>query len=180
MNSKTTATSSAAPKPKLSLWFWISLACATILTLTSLSLNLAKNTRLNIAAQQTQTPLIELRETLLVDSDTLKSNWLKTLNPLAKKIQGDLIWNQALEKGVMKFSHLPELTGDQKYHLWIYDLEQSIKDPISATEFTADPRIKKNFLVEITPLIAVKKPYKFVLTLEEPSQEDQILLLAQP
>ena len=179
MNSETTATS-PNKKHKLPTWFWVSLILATILTLASLSLNLAKNTRLNVAAKQTQTPLIELRKTLLADPRTLQSNWLKTLNPLAKEIQGDLLWNPVLGKGVMQFSNLAKLSADQKYHLWVYDLEQSMKDPISATVFSADEHIQKNFLVEILPSVAVTQPYKFVLKLEEPSQDDQVLLLAQP
>ena len=167
-------------KTKLPLWFWILLSFSTALTLVSTGLYFAKHSRLLIVAKQEQTPLLQQRDILLQESDILQSNWLKTLNPLAKKIQGDLIWSSQRQKGFMRFANLPKLSAQQVYHLWIYDLESSVKEPISATLFQADPHIKKEYLVEIMPEKKVKKPYKFVLRLETKRQADQILLLAQP
>jgi len=178
MNTKITTQSKNKFKPPL--WFWIALVSFSLITLTSAALNLAKSSRLNIVAQQNQKPLIAQRVELLKENDIIKSNWLKTLNPQAKKIQGDLIWSTKQQKGMMRFNNLPKLSADQSYHLWIYDLEHSIKEPISATRFQTDPRVKKDFLVKILPKKAIKKPYKFVLVLETKSQDEQILLLAQP
>ncbi len=165
---------------KTPLWFWIVFSTVAALTLVSSGLYFAKNTRLAVAAQQDQTPLIQQRDSLLNESDILQSNWLKTLNPLAKKIQGDLVWSSQQQKGYMRFANLPELSEQQVYHLWIYDLEYSLKEPISATKFQADPRVRKEFVVEVVAEKVVKKPYKFVLKLETDAQADQILLLAQP
>jgi len=178
MNTKTTTQSNNKFKPPL--WFWVALVSLSLITLTSVALNLAKSSRLNIVAQQHQKPLISQREALLKESDIIKSNWLKTLNPQAKKIQGDLIWSTKQQTGIMRFNHLPKLNADQSYHLWIYDLEHSIKAPISATKFQTDTRVKKDFLVKIQPEMVIKKPYKFVLVIESKSQDKQILLLAQP
>ena len=133
-----------------------------------------------MAAQQDQTPLIQQRNNLLAENDILQSSWLKTLNPLAKKIQGDLIWSSQQQKGYMRFANLPRLSAQQIYHLWIYDLEYSMKEPISSTKFQADPHIRKEFVVEVVAEKVVKKPYKFVLKVETDEQPDQILLLAQP
>jgi hypothetical protein len=152
----------------------------TVLTLISASLYFTKYVRLSVAAKQDQTPLIQQRNALLNAPDLLKSNWLKTLNPQVKKVQGDLLWSSQQQKGFMRFFNLPVLSDQQRYHLWIYDLEHSLKKPISATRFKTDPHIKEEFLVEILPDKRVQKPYKFVLKLETPSQPDQILLLAQP
>ena len=179
MNSET-ITPKSTTKTTLPLWFWILLAFATALTLVSSGLYLSQYSRLTLAAKEVQTPLIEQRNLLLQQSDILQSNWLKTLNPLAKKIQGDLIWSSQQQKGFMRFANLPKLSIGQTYHLWVYDLENSLEEPISATRFQADPHIKKEYLVEILPEEGVKKPYKFVLKLEIESQADQILLLAQP
>jgi len=162
------------------LWFWILFSTLVALTLVSTGLYFAKTTRLAVAAKQDQTPLIQQRDSLLKENDILKSNWLKTLNPLVKKIQGDLVWSSQQQKGYMRFANLPELSAQQTYHLWIYDLEYSLKEPISATRFQADPRIRKEFIVEVVAEKVVKKPYKFVLKLETEAQPDQILLLAQP
>ncbi len=178
MNTKTTTLSNNKSKPPL--WFWIALVSVSLISLTSVTLNLAKSSRLSIAAQENQKPLMTQRVELLKEEGIIKSNWLKTLNPQAKKIQGDLIWSTKQQKGMMRFNNLPKLGTDQSYHLWIYDLEYSIKEPISATRFQTEPQLKKDFLVEITPKKMIKKPYKFVLVIETKSQEKQILLLAQP
>lgn len=179
MTSETIA-SKSSNKIKIPLWFWIVLSFLTALTVISTGLYLAKYNRLTVAAKQDQTPLRLQRDILLQESDILHSNWLKTLNPLAKKIQGDLIWSNQQQKGFMRFANLPKLSAQQVYHLWIYDLEYSVKEPISATLFQADPHIKQEYLVEILAEKRVKKPYKFVLKLETEMQADQILLLAQP
>jgi hypothetical protein len=160
--------------------FWIVLSLLVVFSLLLMSVYWIKNIRLAVVAQQDQTPLVQQRDILLQESDILQSNWLKTLNPLAKKIQGDLIWSNQQQKGWMRFANLPKLAARQQYHLWIYDLESSVTKPISATQFQADPRIKKEFLVEVLAKKIVKKPYKFVLTVESDAQPDQILLLAQP
>lgn len=165
---------------KIPLWLWIVFSIATAFSLISTGLYFAKSTRLAVAAKQDQTPLIQQRDSLLKESDILQSNWLKTLNPLVKKIQGDLIWSSHQQKGYMRFANLPKLSAQQAYHLWIYDLEYSLKEPISATRFQSDPHISKEFVVEVVAEKAVKKPYKFVLKLETDTQPDQILLLAQP
>lgn len=168
------------PKYKLPIWFWIVFIFAVIFTLVSASLYITKHTRLSVAAKQDQTPLIQQRDKLLNVSDILQSNWLKTLNPQMKKVQGDLLWSGQQQQGFMRFFNLPILSSTQYYRLWIYDLEYSLDEPISAARFKADPHIRKEFLVEILPEKTVKKPYKFVLKLETPLQSDQILLLAQP
>ena len=178
MNTKITVQPNNKFKPPL--WFWIALVSLSLITLTSTTLNLAKSSRLNIVAQENQKPLLAQRKELLKEKNLLKSNWLKTLNPQAKKIQGDLIWSTEQQKGMMRFNNLPKLSTGQSYHLWVYDLESSIKEPISATKFQTDPRIKKDFLVGIFPEKTIKKPYKFVLVIETRSQDEQILLLAQP
>ena len=178
MNTKVTTQSNNKFKPPL--WFWIALVSFSLITLTSVALNLAKSSRLNIVAQENQKPLIIQREELLKKADIIKSNWLKTLNPQAKKIQGDLIWSTEQQKGMMRFNNLPKLSTEQSYHLWIYDLESNIKEPVSATIFQTDPRVKKDFLVGIFPEKTIKKPYKFVLVIETKSQDEQILLLVQP
>ena len=165
---------------KIPLWFWIIFSSVAALTLVSTGLYFAKSTRLSVAAQQDQTPLIQRRDSLLAERDILQSNWLKTLNPLAKKIQGDLIWSSLQQKGYMRFANLPELSAQQVYHLWIYDLEYSVKEPVSSTKFQADPHVRKEFVVEVVAEKVVKKPYKFVLKIETDAQPDQILLLAQP
>ncbi|HIO91728.1 MAG TPA: hypothetical protein EYG68_02655 [Leucothrix mucor] len=178
MNTKTTTQTKNKFKPPL--WFWIAVISISLITLSSATLNLAKSSRLNITAKQNQKPLIQQRNELLESSDFLQSNWLKTLNPLAKNIQGDLVWSTQQQQGVMRFNHLPKLSAKQSYHLWIYDLEHSVKEPISATEFQPDLRVKKDFLVAILPKQNISKPYKFVLILETQAQPDQVLLLAQP
>ncbi len=179
ITSKTIATKLSNNK-HLPLWFWILISFLTALSVLSFTFYLIEYTQLTVAAEKDQRPLILQRNLLLQQSGILQSNWLKTLNPLAKKIQGDLIWSNQQQKGFMRFVNLPKLSSGQTYHLWIYDLEQNLKKPISATQFQAEPHNKKEFLVEIFPEKTVKKPYKFILALETEGQAQQILLLAQP
>ncbi|MCK5902668.1 MAG: hypothetical protein KAG28_05910 [Cocleimonas sp.] len=167
-------------KYKPSLWFWLLLSGISLVSFVLMGLQLLKYTPLSEEAEHSQNPLVQQRNRLLAIPKTLKGRWLKTLNPLAKKIQGDLVWNNTQQKGIMSFTGLPKLSEYQYYHLWIYDLENSVKKPISATLFQTNPHLKKSFLVEILPDKRVKTPYKFVLVLETKGQADQTLLLAQP
>ena len=59
---------------------------------------------------------------ILNQPDVINMNWLRTLNPLVKNVEGRVIWSNNLQKGVMEFVGLPEIASNQNYQLWIYDL----------------------------------------------------------
>lgn len=133
--------------------------------------------------QATQLIQVELnlhKQELLNQSDVLQLNWLHTLNPLVKKVQGSVIWSSARQSGIMMFENLPALGMKHSYRLWIYDLESRNNQPISAGVFKP-VAAEKTLYIRIYPDSRVKKPFKFELVLIEANNSSvQPLLLAQP
>ena len=121
---------------------------------------------------------------LLEEKGSIHLHWLRTLSPFIKKTDGDLIWNTDLQKGLMRFVGLPKLKKEQYYHLWIFDLQQSQKKPISAGVFRLEAKVADKFYTMITPEKEIKQPYKFLLTIGNKNDKtylrSQSLLLAHP
>ncbi|MEE9304092.1 MAG: anti-sigma factor [Thiotrichaceae bacterium] len=115
---------------------------------------------------------------------TIHLHWLRTLNPLVKETDGDLIWNTDLQKGLMRFVNLPKLKEGQYYHLWIYDLHQSTEKPVSGGVFASIKGSREKFYVPIIPEQEIIQPFKFLLTMgnlgDKTFSRSQSLLLAQP
>jgi len=155
----------------------------------SITLLFAAGTAVHLSNTQKDAPstdnfgfdLIARKNQLLNNKNTLKLNWLHTLNPLVKDVRGSLIWNTQKQLGVMELSGLPSLGKSQIYRLWIYDLEKSIDDPVLAASFRRLPQqTSKQLLGLVEPQTRVGKPYKFELQLEElNSRFSQPLLMAQ-
>ncbi|MGB1010349.1 MAG: hypothetical protein ACPGVP_11535 [Thiolinea sp.] len=115
-------------------------------------------------------------------SDSIGGNWLRTLNPKMKDVQGDLIWNSALQEGVMRFINLPAPGKDQRYRLWIHDSRATDGQPLLGAELDAGSG-KQELFAAITAKASVMEPFKFVLTLgktELTQPDDQIMLMVQP
>ena len=133
-----------------------------------------------------QKSLIDLRKALLSDTESIHTQWLKTLNPLVKKTEGSLVWQTKKQLGVMTFINLPAISNNQQYHLWIYDLKRKQGKPIYGGFFTkaTNKNKDKEVLFSITVEEKIMQPYKFLITLENTKNEDkkvyQTLLLAQP
>lgn len=125
--------------------------------------------------------LSSLHQNLVAKPETIKGNWLHTLNPKAQDVQGDLVWDNASQRGVMQFNHLPAAPTNQRYQLWIYDSQSVNEQPISAAQFTQGAD-RNPLWIELVPTQPVKAPYKFVLQLEslDNTSEPQILLMVQP
>ena len=118
------------------------------------------------------------------DKQTIRLHWLRTLNPLVRNTDGDLIWNTGLQKGLMRFVNLPKLKDEQYYHLWIYDLNKSTEHPVLAGIFSGIKKGGDNFYAPIEPEQKISLPFKFLLTIGHKGDRDfsksQSLLLAQP
>jgi hypothetical protein len=125
--------------------------------------------------------LSSLHQGLIAKPESIKGNWLHTLNPKAQDVQGDLVWDNTSQRGVMQFSNLPAAPADQRYQLWIYDTNSTTEQPISAAQFTQGAE-RNPLWIELVPTQPVKAPYKFVLQLEsiDNATEPQILLMVQP
>jgi len=116
---------------------------------------------------------------LLNQSDVIDVNWLRTLNPLVRNVQGRLIWSSLQQTGLVSFSGLPKIESFQRYQLWVYDLEGSYDQPVSLARFSVNN--KKMLVVNLKTKRNIKRPYKFELTLEDDKgMYAKHLLMAQP
>ncbi len=140
-----------------------------------------KNAQPSHFQQLERADLETLKESIIQQADTIDTNWLRTLNPIVKHVQGRLLWSSTMQQGVVEFINLPELKNNQQYRLWVYDLEANNSKPITARVFKKVEFISGIFSRSFEPKVKVKNPLKFELVLEEGDVEGfQPLLLAQP
>lgn len=129
-----------------------------------------------ILAERSQ--LESTKELLLSQPDVVNINWLRTLNPLVKNVEGNLIWSATLQQGILEFLNLPKIDDNQYYQLWIHDLSKSSDQATLAAVFKGT---KKEKLLMAFDTVQIKSPYKFELVLHTDDQsKNQPLLLAQP
>ena len=115
-------------------------------------------------------------------TDSVGGNWLRTLNPRMKDVQGDLIWNSTLQEGVMRFINLPAPKKNQRYLLWVHDSRAADGKPLLGAELESGSG-KQELFAAISTKTPVTEPFKFVLTLNKADQtlaDGQILLMVQP
>jgi len=117
---------------------------------------------------------------LLSSPDATEYPWMRSLNPLAKSIEGGIVWSQDRQYGVMKFRNLPATTEKQQYHLRLYD--RNTTQAISAVIFQQNKFMPSYRLLSFRADTEVKSPYKFILSLESINgeEQEQVLLRAQP
>ena len=132
--------------------------------------------------EKKQVAQYESRKFLLAQPDVININWMRTLDPMAKKIYGDIVWSTLSQKGMMRFANLPKLKSHQTYHLWVHDLAYSADDPVSITTFSPELTVPTELLVPFTSPRKVTEPYKFSIMLDSNLEDTppQPLLLAQP
>ena len=182
MNSSTADTED---KSKLPLWLIVLFSSILILALSFLGLSFYQKSQLNSPLthieQLERTELEHLKESILEQSDTIDTNWLRTLNPMVKHVRGRLLWSSTKQQGVVEFINLPLLKNNQQYRLWVYDLEANNSKPTTAAVFKTIDIVSGIFSQSFQPKITIKTPLKFELVLEEGDVEGvQPLLLAQP
>lgn len=121
-------------------------------------------------------------EALQTQADSIGGYWLRTLNPLVKHVEGDLVWNNPLQQGVMRIRNLPAPPAGGHYRLWLYDAQRpDISQGISVATLeqgTGDTMVYK----EIRTDVPVGRPYKFALKLHTgtDTQNGTVLLAIQP
>jgi len=126
-----------------------------------------------------QSELVLEQQLILTQTDVINTNWLRTLNPLVKNVEGRIVWSNILQKGVMEFVGLPKIDKNQQYRLWIYDLVGKDTKPIFSTEFTKV--VSDKFLIPFSAEALINSPFKFELMLKTDGEEtSQPLFLAQP
>jgi hypothetical protein len=163
------------------LWVIVLVSALLVILLSSASVIAYKKSQSDPQFTEEQTGLESRKQKILQQADVININWLRTLNPLVKKVQGRLIWSNTLQQGMMEFSNLPKLSAKQRYRLWIYDLVGDISKPITAITFKQTTNISHDYLISFNTKTPITSPLKFELTLEEEGKENGLpLLLAQP
>jgi len=164
------------------LWVIVLISALLIISLSSASVFVYKQSSKNNPDFKAKQSGLETRKQLiLLQPDVIDINWLRTLNPLVKNVQGRLIWSSDMQQGVMEFNQLPSLAKNQRYRLWIYDLVGDITKPISAIVFKHSGNASDNYLISFDTEESITSPFKFELVLEEDGKENGLpLLLAQP
>jgi len=128
---------------------------------------------------QNQSALLEQQNTILNQDDVINTNWLRTLNPLVKNVEGRIVWSNILQKGIMEFVGLPEIAKNQKYQLWIYDLAGKDTKPVFSDEFSEVS--EEALLIPFSAKKIITAPFKFELLLKTEGKEvSEPLFLAQP
>lgn len=164
---------------KTPLWLVVLVTVALLFTLTSVGGFVYKKWFAPISQQKHQSALIIEQQLILNQSDVVKTNWLRTLDPLVKEVEGGIVWSNTLQKGVMEFNGLPKIASNQQYQLWIYDLVGEDAEPVFAIEFN-EVNIG-NFLKSFSAKQEILAPFKFELMLKTDGEESsQPLFLAQP
>lgn len=129
--------------------------------------------------QKNQSALILQQEFISTQTDAINTNWLRTLNPLVKNVEGTLVWSNHLQKGVMEFVGLPQIANNQYYQLWIYDLIGKDTKPVFSTKFKQV--VSEKFLIPFSASTLINSPFKFELMLStDGDANSQPLFLAQP
>ena len=157
--------------------FWFPLGI--FLSLLVLAIFAYKSWEQSSKQQENQSELYSLQQLILSQDDVINTNWLRTLNPLVKNVEGRLVWSTILQEGVMEFFGLPDIANNQKYQLWIYDLSNEDSKPIFSKEFSdVESQV---MLVPFASKDLIISPFKFELTLKTENQEgNEPLFLAQP
>lgn len=175
MNSRVLANEKQKPQSWLIFLFSIVLLIVLI-SLSSLAYkkwNTDKGQQINLPA------LISQQQLILAQEDVINTNWLRTLDPFIKNVEGRIVWSKTLQKGVMEFVGLPEISDNKKYQLWIYDLVGNNTNPLLSAEFTKVSLEKT--LILFSSKSFVNSPFKFELLLKTDGEEtSQPLFLAQP
>ncbi len=137
-----------------------------------------KKNQENELSKRLQSAFSSQQRILLNQTDIINTNWLHTLNPLVKDVQGRLLWSTNKQFGLTTFKTLPKITKGQSYHLYLYDLGAKDSNAIEVAIIT--PTTSGPFETSFEPIIKINSPLKFELILKEEGKSDQPLLFAQP
>jgi anti-sigma-K factor RskA len=137
------------------------------------------------AASPTPTPgFAEQRQQLLAAApDAVQSSWTDIDPKKPRKVVGDVVWSNALQKGYLRFQNLPVNDKTKEtYQLWIFDENQSAETPIDGGVFDVDEN--GDVIVPIDPKIKVQKPTMFAVTAEKPggvvvSKREKVMAIAK-
>ena len=112
-------------------------------------------------------------------------SWSHTEDPAAVAAAGDLVWDDQLQEGYMRFQGLAANDPDVfQYQLWIFDATRDERHPVDGGVFDVPPG-SDEVIVPIRAKLPVGEPVLFAITVERPggvvvSGRERIALIAEP
>lgn len=108
-----------------------------------------------------------LRDSLLAAPGVVRVDWGESADPAARGAVGDVVWDPATQRGVMRFVGLaPNDPRLAQYQLWIVDAERDARYPVDGGVF--DVAGEGEILIPIRARLPVSRPTLFAVTLEKP------------
>ena len=165
----------AASRAAANSGWWAAAACLV------LALFLAGRTPRPVAAPDTG----QLRTALLARAGAMKLAWSATPDPGGRGVSGDVVWDPASQRGVMRFVGLgPNDPGAHQYQLWIFDAERDERYPVDGGVFDV-PAGAHEVLIPIRASLPVRQLKLLAVTIEKPggvvvSQREHIVVTAAP
>jgi len=110
--------------------------------------------------------------------------WDRATDPTGARAEGDVVWSDSAQAGVMRFRGLAvNDPGQEQYQLWIFDAARDERYPVDGGVFNVASD-SGDVLVRITPRIPVSNATLFVVTVERPggvvvSDRSRIAVLAK-
>ena len=110
---------------------------------------------------------IKLASLLRNSPGVIQLNWSKTEHPSAIRAQGEILWSDELQQGVMRFEGLPANDpSKQQYQLWIFDSNRPAETPVDGGVF--DITKENSGYVAVNAKLKVAHPTLFAITIEKP------------
>ena len=184
------AVRTVAPRPKASRIGWnarekfLGLVAAASLGIAALSLSgilrTAEQTAEPVSSSQTSN---QQRDSLVAASGTQRFEWTNPTNdPAVSDLGGEVVWNDAEQKGFMVFEGLQiNDPTQQQYQLWIFDTARNDALPVDGGVFDIDS--SGQVIIPIDSKLSITQAKAFAVTLEKPggvvqSKRERLPLLA--
>jgi anti-sigma-K factor RskA len=127
----------------------------------------------------------EERAAMLASGEgVIVESWSATEDPSSVGVTGDVVWDDATQRGYMRFAGLPANDpGQEQYQLWIFDATRDDRFPVDGGVFDI-PAAGGEVVVPITARLPVRQAALFAVTVERPggvvvSSRERIVALAQ-
>lgn len=140
---------------------WVGWTVAALLAITSVI-----GWRSVFASGSSEASPVELRERLSSDPKSVRLEWSAWGESETPQAEGDIVWVEDEDRGVMWFRNLPPNTPDRPvYQLWIVDAEMGFDRRVSGGVFTVEPG-QEEVVVPIDPAHPISEAAAFAVTIE--------------
>jgi anti-sigma-K factor RskA len=124
-------------------------------------------------AQPAAPNLWTIRQSLINENpDTVVLAFANTQDPASKDLSGDVVWNQRLQQGYLRFKGLANNDPrTNQYQLWIFDQGRPPEYPVDGGVFDAASGLARSetgdIIIPIDAKLLVRNPAAFAVTIEQ-------------